>query len=532
MKKITLLLLFLTITYSVKAQFPESFDDGLPSDWTTFIGVNGLGTVQNWRLAGTTNPYMICSDENAGGVTEDWLVSPITSITTTNTLLDFYEQTVYTQPYEPSAMSVRVSTTSQTDIGTFTSLSSLSATEVFDGTTRTVDLSAYEGQSIYIAWVLEQDYGDGWLVDDIVLSNANASAPDCAENPVPAIGATDVVVVDEAVTLSWSFATSGDLATGYELFFGTTSGALSPLGKFSGTTINITGMALSTTYYWKIVPENAGGSATGCPEWSYTTENPPAPIVPIYSADFSTYPADRWSEASGAYGSPSGTSSSFSADDFGNDTSHANGKSARVNIYGSTTDEYLISPKFNLSGGTYYLNYEIALTGYAASTSATLGDDDYLALLVTQDEGSTWQELSRWDANTAISNTGESAAEITLSGYGADVQFSFYAFSDTSNEDTDLFIDNFQITTGTLGTERNTLEGFTLYPTLVKEEVNFRSQNKVEVITVFNLLGQKVFSGAPNANNASINLSNLRPGTYLVKVKSGNSIGSYKIIKE
>jgi hypothetical protein len=532
MKKITLLLLCLTITYSVKAQFPEGFDDGLPSGWTTFIGVNGLGTAQNWRLAGTANPYMICSDENAGGVTEDWLVSPITSITTTNTLLDFYEQTIYTVAYEPSAMSVRVSTTSQTDIGTFTSLSSLSATEVFDGTTRTVDLSAYEGQSIYIAWVLEQDYGDGWIVDDIVLSNANASAPDCVENPIPAIGATDVVVTDETVTLSWSFATSGDPATGYELFFGTTSGALSSLGKFSGTTINITGSALSTTYYWKIVSENAGGSATGCPEWSYTTENPPAPIVPTYSADFSTYPADRWSEADGAYGAPSGTSSSFAGDDFGNNTSHANGKSARINIFGSITDEYLISPKFNLSGGTYYLNYEIALTGYAASTSATLGDDDYLALLVTQDEGSTWQEISRWDANTAISNTGQSAAEITLSGYGADVQFSFYAFSDTSNEDNDLFIDNFQITTETLGTAANTLEGFTLYPTIVKEELNFRSQNKVAAITIFNLLGQKVFSGAPNANNSSVNLSNLRPGVYLVKVKSGNSIGSYKIIKE
>ena len=84
----------------------------------------------------------------------------------------------------------------------------------------------------------------------------------------------------------------------------------------------------------------------------------------------------------------------------------------------------------------------------------------------------------------------------------------------------------------TLGTATNTLEGFTLYPTIVKEELNFRSQNNVEAITVFNLLGQKVFSGAPNTNNSSINLSKLRPGVYVVKVSAEGKTGSYKIVKE
>jgi hypothetical protein len=474
---------------------------------------------------------MICSDENAGGVTEDWLVSPITSITATNSLLDFYEQTIYTQPYEPSAMSVRVSTTSQTDIGTFTTLSSLSATAVFNGTTRTIDLSAYEGQNIYIAWVLEQNYGDGWIVDNIVLSNGNASAPNCAENPVPAIGATDVVVIDETVTLSWNIASTGDPATGYELFFGTTSGALTSLGKFSGTTINITGSALSTTYYWKIVSENAGGSATGCTEWSYTTENPPPPIVPNYSADFSTYPADRWTEASGAFGSPSSNTSNFTGDDFGNDTSHANGKSARINVYGTLTDEYLISPAFNLEGVTYYLNFDIAYTEFSGTAAATFGSDDYVALLVTEDD-TTWTELMRWDDSGSISNTGESISEIALTGYGADVKFAFYGFSDTSNEDNNFYVDNFQITTTTLGIAKNSIENFNLFPTLVKDKISFTSQENIDIFNLYNLLGQQVFSKKINAKTAELDLTALKKGVYLVKVKSGNSIGSYKIIKE
>ena len=263
---------------------------------------------------------------------------------------------------------------------------------------------------------------------------------------------------------------------------------------------------------------------------------PPAPIVPNYNETFDSFSflPDTWTEASGAYGTPTGSSGSFAGDDFINDASHVNGQSARINIYGSSIEEYLISPLFNLSGGTYYLNYDIALTEWNDTTSATLGSDDYLALLVTQDGGSSWQELSRWDASTEISNEGQSATEFTLSGYGSEVQFAFYANSGSSDSgiDNDLFIDNFQITTATLGTATNTLEGFTLYPTIVKEELNFRSHNNVEAITVFNLLGQKVFSGAPNTNNSSINLSKLRPGMYVVKVSAEGKIGSYKIIKE
>jgi hypothetical protein len=366
MKKITLLLLFLTITFSVKAQFPEGFDNGvIPTGWVTFVGENGLGTAVNWgygTYANSTEGYMSCSDEDAGGVTEDWLVSPSTSITVTTSLLSFGERTIYTQAYEPTTMSIRISTTSQTDISTFTSLSSLTATEVFNGTkSRTVDLSAYEGQTIYIAWVLEQEYGDGWLIDDITLNNQNASAPSIAENLSPINGATDVEMAanDGAIALSWDAPSTGDAATSYEIFWGTTSGSLISLGTLTGTSVNITGNNYSTTYYWMVVPLNAGGSATGSSEMSLTTQSDP-----------------------------------------------------------------------------------------------------------------------------------------------------------------------------TLGIHDNTIEGLSLFPSIVKQKLNFISQKTVDGITIFNLLGQQVYSSKPNTTNSSVDVSSLKGGMYMVKVKVGNSIGTYKIIKE
>ena len=215
-----------------------------------------------------------------------------------------------------------------------------------------------------------------------------------------------------------------------------------------------------------------------------------------------------------------------------NDTSNPNGQSARVNIYGTTIGEYLISPEFNLSEEHYYLNFDIGLVEWNTTSSGTLGSDDYVALLVTEDNGANWTELTRWDATTAISNTGQRAQEIVLSGYGDTVQFAYYAFSDTSNADNDFFIDNFQITTTSLSSTNESIEGFKLYPTIVEQDLNFSALENVQRITIYNLLGQEVFKTTPNVSNASIDLSTLKGGIYMVKVQVGNTTGTYKIIKK
>ena len=677
MKKITLLLFLLTLTFNGFAQFPEGFETAVPpTGWTSFIGTNGEGTSYNWTTstsAASGSQAAYVRYEDVDNEAEDWLVTPQFTPSSLANILTFQQRQAFSDDYG-ATYTIRVSTTSQTNHSDFTIIDTQSEAD-FGGvySAKNIDLSAYNDTPIYVAFVLSNDDGDSWYIDDVNLI-ADADAPDCASNPTPTNGATDVEINDSGnVVIAWDAPTTGDAATGYEIFWGETSGSLTSLGTISATTVEITNIGYSTTYYWMIVPENVGGSATGCTEWSFTSEEAPPPpsnddcdgaisltvnsdyscavvtagttlgatassqsddvtgtpntdvwfsfvatetshkvtitdvvnqgggtststdmgmgvydasggcdglvfvddsdpntldltgltvsntylvrvygwytsvqqnnfnicvgspigtITPNFSDDFSTL--DNWTEASGDYGTPSGTTGDFAQDDFINNVSHENGKSAKINIFGSSKDEYLISPLFNLSGGTYYLNYDIALTEWDDTTSATLGSDDYLALLVTQDGGSSWQELSRWDASTEISNEGQSATEFTLSGYGAEVQFAFYANSGSSDSgiDNDLFIDNFQITSQTLGTATNTLEGFTLYPTIVKEALNFRSQNNVEAITVFNLLGQKVFSGAPNTNNSSINLSKLRPGMYVVKVSAEGKIGSYKIIKE
>ena len=396
-------------------------------------------------------------------------------------------------------------------------------------TANSFDLSSYVGQTVYVA-VKATDTDKFELYVDNVLSGVAPVAPECATSPFPADVA--VSVPNGVVTFTWEAPASGVTPTSYDLYGGeTTSLEFGLIGNFTSLSADLTISGFDTTIYWQIVPNNYGVAAEGCPIWSFTTVSPPLPIVPTYSADFSSYPADRWTEASGAYGEPSGDSSGFAGDDFGNDTAHPNGRSARINVWGSSTDEYLISPAFNLEGASYYLNFDIAYTAFSTTAAATFGSDDYVALLVTED-GTTWTELMRWDDSGSLSNTGESISELALTGYGADVKFAFYGFSDTSNEDNNFYIDNFQITTTTLGVAKNSIENFSLFPTLAKDEISFTSQEVVDTFMVYNLLGQQVFSKKINAKTAALNLTVLKKGMYLVKVTSGNSTGTYKIIKE
>ena len=80
----------------------------------------------------------------------------------------------------------------------------------------------------------------------------------------------------------------------------------------------------------RFVSKNGVSVAADCSESSFTTQSASVPFI----SSFENYPSG-WFEAAGAYGSPAGTTSTFTQGDFGNDTENANGKSAKVNIYGT-----------------------------------------------------------------------------------------------------------------------------------------------------------------------------------------------------
>ncbi len=179
MKKITFLAAFAFACLqfsSAQTILTEGFEGTAfpPSGWTVFRGTNNLGTANDWiqATAPNTGTYSAGNQyENVvGGVAEDWLVtSQIDLTTSTNSELLFYAAQSYANTDYGSNYEVKVSTASQTSHADFTTVASYNETTLGNNgfELKTVDLSAYDGMMIYIAFVHLNDDGDNWLIDDI-----------------------------------------------------------------------------------------------------------------------------------------------------------------------------------------------------------------------------------------------------------------------------------------------------------------------------------------------------------------------------
>lgn len=309
MKKITLLFILTLFGYSGFAQISEAFESTTfpPTGWAVFIGANGLGTTESWEQQVFDTGTAVCIWEvlPAGQRSEDWLVTPQFTVLDTAPTLFFDSIDSGTTDYG-SIYTVRVSTASQTTPADFTIIDTQNETQISHsqttmvGSNRSVDLSAYIGQAIYIAFVLEQNDGDLWRIDNVLVGSP-AAAPGPVTTPTPSDLAVDVFVdptdsdgdtlPDMLVAFDWTPSATGEAATGYEVYLGDSPTTLQLLGTTPNDAVNITSIDYSTLYYWQIIAKNAGGSAVGSSIWSFTTEDDPNLSVGEESVNlFSVYP--------------------------------------------------------------------------------------------------------------------------------------------------------------------------------------------------------------------------------------------------
>lgn len=192
MQKIVVILIFCFSSIVLHGQFPESFEGGTfpPIDWLVFN--NGIGTGYSWRadddaFFGERAAFIRWEDVETG-LAEDWLVSPLIEINASAPVLTFYQKQDYAREYF-SEYTVRVSTISQNNPDNFTIVDTQVENDLeLYYTLHDVDLSAYVGQNIYIAFVMTNDDGDNWTIDDIDFPHCN-SPKDLIANNYTATGA-------------------------------------------------------------------------------------------------------------------------------------------------------------------------------------------------------------------------------------------------------------------------------------------------------------------------------------------------------
>ncbi|WP_339839072.1 choice-of-anchor J domain-containing protein, partial [uncultured Flavobacterium sp.] len=183
MKKITLLIVMLFFScYGFSQALTENFEGtALPTagNWALASGNwkifdNGIGTAQSWGVIPAPNScngrsaYLNKENVTDGTFAEDWLVTPQVTIPTNGQLHFSTKQTLAAN--FGSIYTIRVSTASQTNAGTFTTIQTWNETElnaVYDVCEEKVVQfpATYIGQPVYVAFVMTNDNGDRWIVD-------------------------------------------------------------------------------------------------------------------------------------------------------------------------------------------------------------------------------------------------------------------------------------------------------------------------------------------------------------------------------
>jgi gliding motility-associated-like protein len=305
MKKIIFLVLLTFLSIKGYSQFTptvEGFEsttgpDALPStnwalgtgNWAVFD--NGVGLGQRWTInptlpyQGTNAAYVNRENIGAGNTSEDYLASPLVTIPS-NGQLQFFTRT-FTSGNQGTIYQLKIapSTQSQTNPAAYSLVQQWTENEISSPfstyTEKVVNLSAYAGQQVYLAFVMQWSQtttalGDRWLVDDVSL------VVQCDDPTLAAAGSINLT----SATLSWT-----GTAPQYEVEIIPQSGTFTGIGTTVNTnsyvaTATTTGapFASSTTYSYRVRALCSGGvNSNWVGPINFTTTSPglscAAPII-------------------------------------------------------------------------------------------------------------------------------------------------------------------------------------------------------------------------------------------------------------
>ncbi|MBY0486102.1 MAG: fibronectin type III domain-containing protein, partial [Flavobacteriaceae bacterium] len=302
MKKIILLTITLLFTIAGYSQFPTVGIEGFegttgpdlaspttPTPWTLGTGAtgnqwavfdNGVGLSRRWNItsvvanvyAGTNSAYMDRENIGINNTSEDYLATPLVTVPS-NGQLRFWTRSTINGPNGTEYL-IKVNTNtaagSQTTVTNYTftpqqwTEASLSATyNVYEE--KVVDLSAFQGQQVYIAFVMKYNQttaglgGDRWLIDNISLVQQCLVPTNLAATPQ-----------STTATLSWL---DPNNAGSYQVEIGPTGFIPTGTGTaVSSTTYSAPGLTPNTGYdYYVRVVCGPGLNSVWAGPFNFTT---------------------------------------------------------------------------------------------------------------------------------------------------------------------------------------------------------------------------------------------------------------------
>lgn len=152
--------------------------------------------------------------------------------------------------------------------GSCGALACVTGNDDFCGLQSQVSWAAASGTDYYI---FVGGYSSATGNYSLTMSCVAPTPPNCSVYTSPANGS---ILSCATTNLTWNVPVGGGTPTQYLLYFGTDAAATNiNNGTNIGNVLSYSpaGLLPNTTYYWKIVPQNGAGSASGCSTYSFTT---------------------------------------------------------------------------------------------------------------------------------------------------------------------------------------------------------------------------------------------------------------------
>ncbi|WP_026449853.1 T9SS-dependent choice-of-anchor J family protein [Aequorivita capsosiphonis] len=514
MKKTITLFFVLAFIYNANSQiFNSGFENNNGTSLSEYSTINNDGlTVPSYapvqefndeawiqfydgydnKIAFSTSWY------DPSGQSDDWLITPAIVIPNTGEPTLYWKAKSYDfENFED--YDIRVSTTDN-DISSFTvTLLSVIEEQPFDYNSRSLDLSDYRGQTIYLAFVNVTDNGLFLALDDLYISES----ADCQLPDVSNVSSSDLT--ENSFTVSWS-ATS-EIAL-YDTGLATFEGSVSSSGTQGNLFKSYDNLQPATRYQFFLKNADCGsGWATPTSIWTAA--------IPPYSYDFEfteenygEYDSDGWSSNTWINGS--GAEAQNGDGYVFNNTSTSFDKNDWIHSYPIKMNA---AETVNI---TYY-----AKLGSEIADPATLK----IAAATEPNRDANFLEL---DSQTVV---GGEYAEYTAQFTATETGVYYFGFGNVTpivSESAALRLDNIQFTLEPLSVNDPKISGLSIFPNPVKDVLTIKSVEAVEGAQLYTLNGKLI---ASYSNTSEIDFTSFPKGLYLLKITTAIGTEVKKIIK-
>lgn len=432
------------------------------------------------------------------GQSNDWLITPAITIPSTGNPTLYWKAKSYDfekmDDYE-----LKISTTDNQPSSFTTTLLTVTDEQPYDFNSRTLDLSNYKGQNIYIAFVNNTNDGMYLALDDLYITNsANCAMPNLS-------GFNTTNLTENSVTINWE---ANEGITNYNTGLTTFTVPVSSTGIQTALSKSYSNLQPATRYQFFLKNEDCGsGWATPKSVWT-------AALLP-YSYDFEytaenygEYDSDGWT--SGSWINGTGSASQNGSGYVFNNTSKSFAK-----------NDWIFSYPIKANAGDEITIKYFAQMSFPTATPATLK----VSAASAPNKESIFQELS---SNTV---SGGDYVEYTSTFTAPESKVYYFGFGNVTpivSVNASLRLDNISINKSNLGTNNISTSKVKVYPNPVKDILSIKSDEKIDKTEVYSMDGKLIKT---NLNTDKVDFSNLSKGIYILKMHTKSGVKSEKIIK-